>query len=736
MASAYTGWNIHAGDGSDEDEDLVDEFRHTKESIYWCIEATPTMLAPMLVPPPPTGDSSSLKPGATPTPTLSTQRPPPTQTQTQAQTKEIVWKGAPAKSKLEECLRCVYAMMKRKVISSPKDLLGVLIWNTEETVKSTSDHCHLLVELKQIDAQMIKDMRTLLQRAEEDPEYLQKLFKPWTEDTVIGSVFANANTAFREESPNANNRIFWVTDNDDPVKGNTQLTDVLRLKRTDATQSGYKVETFFVPPTFDSDFDLDKFYAEVMTEEADDEAEEAMSAPIVSHDLRAALDGMVTSLRTKETAKRVAFKVPFVLGKELSIGITGYNMIGEETRKLPVKVDLNTSAGDEIIRKTVYKDTDTGTEIDPKRDIKKFYQVGKDDIATGTTSAKIFFSEADVRKVKTLGRPPSLKLLGFKPRKGYLRFEETVKHSYFIYPDEERYTGSTRTFAALHKSMLKKEVVGFASFLARSNSRPQVVLLLPQEEKLHPNGVVAVPGGIHLCQLPFVDDVRDHNLTSSVSIVHPPDPETGEESEQPEIDTAKKIIKHYSKTYNPESYPNPALNYFYDTLAAVALDEDIPQPEDNTRPAYETIEKRIGHLIRDLRKQIPQDQIDPTRVQTSTKKRVVKAEQAPIDLDAVNEFVAEFQARGVKLKVDELKAGLRVMGLPTTGKKADLVDRIQDYVDTHDLGGSGAKKSRGKASKVDVMDLDDDDEEDEGFLKKPKHKKAKHVLTIDDDDDE
>lgn len=34
--------------------------------------------------------------------------------------------------------------------------------------------------------------------------------------------------------------------------------------------------------------------------------------------------------------------------------------------------------------------------------------------------------------------------------------------------------------------------------------------------------MVAVPGGIHLCQLPFVDDVRDHNLTSSVSIVHPP----------------------------------------------------------------------------------------------------------------------------------------------------------------------------------------------------------------------
>jgi hypothetical protein len=35
------------------------------------------------------------------------------------------------------------------------------------------------------------------------------------------------------------------------------------------------------------------------------------------------------------------------------------------------------------------------------------------------------------------------------------------------------------------------------------------------------------------------------------------DPETGEESEQPEIDAAKKIIKHYSRAYNPELYPNP-----------------------------------------------------------------------------------------------------------------------------------------------------------------------------------
>lgn len=32
-------------------------------------------------------------------------------------------------------------------------------------------------------------------------------------------------------------------------------------------------------------------------------------------------------------------------------------MIGEETRKPPIKVDLNTSGGEEIVSKTIYKDT-------------------------------------------------------------------------------------------------------------------------------------------------------------------------------------------------------------------------------------------------------------------------------------------------------------------------------------------------------------------------------------------
>lgn len=145
-----------------------------------------------------------------------------------------------------------------------------------------------------------------------------------------------------------------------------------------------------------------------------------------------------------------------------------------------------------------------------------------------------------------------------------------------------------------------------------------------------------------------------------------------------------------------------------------------------------TAVQRIGHLIRDLRKRIPQDQLDPSRVQTSNKKRAVKKEQDPVDLDAVNEFAAEFRAHGSKLKVAELRDGLRVMGLPMTGKKADLTDRIQEYLDAHGLGGGGGD---GKPYEADAMDLGEAPEDDgAASLTKPKHKKARHVLPDDDDD--
>lgn len=63
---------------------------------------------------------------------------------------------------------------------------------------------------------------------------------------------------------------------------------------------------------------------------------------------------------------------------------------------------------------------------------------------------------------------------------------------------------------------------------ARKGSRADSISLLQAEEKK--SGVQTKPPGIHLCQLPYVDDKRDHGLTSTASIVAMPSESLGERS--------------------------------------------------------------------------------------------------------------------------------------------------------------------------------------------------------------
>ncbi len=51
------------------------------------------------------------------------------------------------------------------------------------------------------------------------------------------------------------------------------------------------------------------------------------------------------------------------------------------------------------------------------------------------------------------------------------------------------------------------------------------------------------------------------------------------------------------KSFNPSKYPNPALQWHYRILQAIALDEELPeQPEDKTLPKYSSLHKRVGPL--------------------------------------------------------------------------------------------------------------------------------------------
>ncbi|KAK4054319.1 ATP-dependent DNA helicase II subunit 1 [Microbotryomycetes sp. JL221] len=661
-----TDYNVHWNTGDDENEDeAVDEYFSTSEAFLFLIEATDTMLEPTS---------------------------PETQSQSSGDVSEstmLGWKSKrPAQTKMELCLRCALAMMRRKVISSPKDKIGVMVFNTATSSNRTGSGNYQLVQpLELVTAKAIKDLKELLEDASRDPDVLKTKFAPNRGQNTLPAALSQASTILRERAASSriNKHIMLITDNDNPFQDVEQLGNVAMSTRADYADLLYTFDGTFIDPNPEKPFDLNKFYGTLI---AGDNLQYG-EWPTVVQSLTGVLNDLLGKLRTKEATKRVAFKLPFILADGFRIGINGYALVGDEKKRPPVKVDLHSRTGQELLTEVVYKDSMTGDALEPA-EIKKYFAVGKNE--GDKKGAKIFFNDYEVRKLKTLGMDPCLKLLGFAPRQGNVHIRESVKHSYFIYPEEETYIGSTRTFAALIKSMIRKDVVGYAVLLARVISRPQICLLMAQEEEMRADGTQAKPAGIHVIQLPFADDLRELGLESTNSVIQVPEGDLSKMDlddlpDQPSVRMFTKIIKKLNQVYNPDNYPNPALNFHYETLAAFALDEDLPDPEDKTLPRNAQIDMYAGEFIAEIRKLINQDELVSGRVEVS-KSRNIKSQIQKVDDDSfdLKEFAELLKTSGqTKIKNDEIKQGLKAMNEKVTGTKAVLWERAKTALESRGL---------------------------------------------------
>ena len=118
----------------------------------------------------------------------------------------------------------------------------------------------------------------------------------------------------------------------------------------------------------------------------------------------------------------------------------------------------------------------------------------------------VLFTPEELKQIRNFGEP-ILRILGFKPIK-QLQFWENMRPSYFIYPSDAAVTGSTRTFASLHKKLLKDELMGVGWLIPRRNQAPVVTAIIPQVEEFDEKGSQTTPPGMHCIVLPFNDDIR------------------------------------------------------------------------------------------------------------------------------------------------------------------------------------------------------------------------------------
>lgn len=273
-----------------------------------------------------------------------------------------------------------------------------------------------------------------------------------------------------------------------------------------------------------------------------------------------------------------------------------------------------------------------------------------------------------MRSFRTLDLEPGLKLLGFKDR-SELAFEDNIRHSTFIYPDEDTYAGSRRTFVALLSSMVKKGKIGIVRTLTRRNAAPAFCALLPQEESQ--GGMWAEPSGFYLIPLPYADDIRAAPI------------EEGFRAGKELVDVAKAFISKLALrngTYPPDSYPNPALAFHYAQLEATAFREEFDPAsfQDHTLPKSATIHKKAGPLIKEWAKLLQSDESANAVIVEAGSKR-----KADVSLPEA-EVRRRYETGGLmQLRVDQMKDFLKSKSMSTSGKKADLAGRVAEWLDGH-----------------------------------------------------
>ncbi|CZT25632.1 related to ATP-dependent DNA helicase II subunit 1 [Ramularia collo-cygni] len=663
-SSSSSNYGHQADDDDEEEEDLQDvSYKTAKDAVLFAIDVSKSMLT---------------------SPTESDPKKPET-----------------ALSPTVAALKCAYALMQQRIISNPSDMMGILLFGTEKSKFQDDDgessnagkqypHCYLLTDLDVPAASDVKLVRDIVEDEEEAAELLQAS----SEEFSMANVLFCANQIFTTKAPNfTSRRLFLVTDNDYPHAASRDARNSAAVRAKDLYDLGVTIELFPIShPDRGYIFDRSKFYNDIVYSlvPSDPDAPAPLNADIktassTSKDGISLLQSLLSSIASRSAPRRALFSsVPFEIGPGLKISVKGFIILKkqEPKRTTYVYVPPDSEKAQIAVGSSTIFAGDTGRTVE-KVEIRRAYKFGGESIT---------FSDEELARITYFG-DPIIRIIGFKPLSS-LPIWATLKQSTFIYPSEDSFIGSTRIFSALHQKLLKDQKIGIAWYIPRRNAGPRLVAVIPGAEERNQDGDQQTPPGLWLKPLPFADDVRHPPETH---LVRAPDSVT---------DAMRLVIQNLQlpkAIYDATKYPNPALQWFFRILQALALEEDLPeQPEDKTLPRWKQIHKRAGGFVvqwgAEVEKAFEEWSVangnSLKASDTGASKRTAAGSSAPrakkVKDEDEDEGVTDAAMRSAydqdklsKFKVPELKSWCASKGVGKgLTKKADMVDAITSFFET------------------------------------------------------
>lgn len=172
-------------------------------------------------------------------------------------------KKADRDSPVQAALKCAYHLMEQRIISNPKDMMGILLFGTDKSKFQEDDngrmgypHCYLFTDLDVPAADEVKTLKALAEDEEDEFEVLT----PASETVSMANVLFCANQIFTTKAANfGSRRLFIVTDNDDPYSSDKEARTAAAVRAKDLYDLGVTIDLFPILRE-NSKFRVEKFY--------------------------------------------------------------------------------------------------------------------------------------------------------------------------------------------------------------------------------------------------------------------------------------------------------------------------------------------------------------------------------------------------------------------------------------------------------------------------------------------
>ncbi|KAL1402776.1 hypothetical protein pipiens_005929 [Culex pipiens pipiens] len=583
---------------------------------------------------------------------------------------DSMFNEASGKHNFREALELIEAVMKNKIITSDKDLIGIVLYNTEHSPPPPDDteietgivvpkHTAIFMPLASPSADSIRKVINF--RESEDLFDFGRKFGHSSDSNFSDVLWLCSRLFTRCGYKLEQSSIVLFTSNDEPHSAGSYQYQQSYVKARDLQQLG--VNLVLVPMV--AEFDGSKFYQEFICTVADEDPEQ-FRFPCYQE----SRDCLLNRIFRRDFRKKALSHINFQLSEDVALGVNIYSL--SRKTKYPAKVNLLRETNEVIISKRSYQvatdeENETGFVSQPllPGNQRKTQNIGGE---------KITFTVDEVTNMKQM-LPPGIRLLGFKPM-SKVSLVNHLRSSLFLYPDENSISGSTTLFRALYEKCLAKHKAAYCMLTMRRKQPSKLIALIPQECCYDDDGEPFRHSGFRIEFIPYAADIR------KLDVLERPPPSVTQE----QVDVFKSVVKKIKFKFHPSQFDNPVLMTVYTNIEALLFNR-AEEVYDSTKSDLDRIDAKLEPFMETIRELLGEDGTDgpkkrtkaPTGEGPSAKVPKVTAEVNPT---AIVESVRNGKTTG--LLVGTLRAYLQQQGVDGTAKmnKAALIDQVKQL---HDL---------------------------------------------------